>query len=107
MVDDRQCEEEKENGKRGKHGQRNIQAAMELLPCTAAGALHKMLLVVLPHLRRDPGNVVTPASQNLANEGINTLAHTKRLKPDGLQWFCLRSQHHSIAKQRLTGTQGP
>src|SRR5215469_18554167 len=78
---------------------------MDFLVAAAVFAVFEMMLVVLAHLRRKAGNVVTPASQNLANEGINTLAHTKWLKPDGLQRLCLRCKHHPVSKQRLTRPQ--
>jgi hypothetical protein len=90
---------------RSQHNERYVDNSMDFLPAAAVLAVREVMLVVLAHLRREAGNVVTPASQNLANEGINTLAHTKWLQPDGLQRFRLRSQHHSIAKQRLAGTQ--
>jgi hypothetical protein len=39
-----------------------------------------MLFVVATHLWREAGNIVPPACQNLADDGINTLAHNEMIK---------------------------
>jgi hypothetical protein len=70
VVENGQREEEKEHRQRGQHGQRYIQAAMEALPGAAVRALGKMMLVVLAHLRRDPGNVIPPACKDSASDSV-------------------------------------
>ena len=64
VIEDRQRKEEKEDRQRGQYRQRYIQAAVKLLPRAAMGTFGKMLLVVLAHLRCDPGDVISPACQD-------------------------------------------
>src|SRR5215470_20229659 len=105
MPDDSKRKQKHSCGNRSQHNQGDIDDSMDFLPATAVLALGEVVLVVFAHLGRDAGDVVPPASQNLANEGINTLAHTKWLEPDGLQWFRLRCKHHPVSKQRLARPQ--
>jgi len=53
---------------------------MDLLPAAATFALRKVALVVAAHLRRQAGNVVSPARQNLAYNWINALLTHKGLQ---------------------------
>src|ERR1700730_11167217 len=46
---------------------------MHALPAAATLTGGQMLLVVAAHLRRQARNIVTPACQDLAYDGINTL----------------------------------
>src|ERR1700674_2679720 len=46
---------------------------MRALPAAATLTAGQMLFVVATHLRRQARNIVTPARQDLAYDGINTL----------------------------------
>src|ERR1039458_1239581 len=70
VLENRQREEEEKDRRRGENGKRYIQAAVELLPRAAMGAFGKMLLVVLAHLRRDPGDVISPTCQDGACDSV-------------------------------------
>ena len=48
---------------------------MQTLAAAAVLAGCKVLLVVATHLWRQAGNVIAPARQDLAYDGINTLTH--------------------------------
>lgn len=43
---------------------------MKLQPCATMTAIGKVLFIVPAHLRRDPGDVISPASQNGAYDVI-------------------------------------
>ena len=61
--------------KRSQSDQREIDIAVQMLPGTAVSAAVEVVFVVFAHLGRKAGDVVTPASQNFSNNGINALAH--------------------------------
>ena len=69
-------------GNRGQDDQRNINGAMQALPLAAVFAGSEVLFVAGAHLRRDAGNIVAPAGQNLAYDRINAFTHSL-LQPDG------------------------
>ena len=89
---------------------------MQTLPAAAMLAGREVLLVVATHLRRQPGNVVAPARQDLAHDGINTLSPMNyfcpryrflltqmlpsqiKSEPDWLYRFRLCRQHHTVKK---------
>src|SRR5262249_2914052 len=50
---------------------------MDALPGTAAFTGGEVVFVVATHFRRKTGDVIPPAGQNLADDGINALAHTR------------------------------
>ena len=60
MVEDSQGKEEDGDGHRCQPNQGDIDGAVKSLTRTAFTALGQVLLVVRPHLRRDPGNVIPP-----------------------------------------------
>src|SRR5208337_4119962 len=75
---------------------------MQTLAAAAVLAGRKMVLVVPTHLRREPGNIIAPAGQNLAYDGINTVTHmhySTDSEPDWLHRFSLRGQHDTIMQQ--------
>src|ERR1022692_1758825 len=77
---------------------------MQTLPPTAVLAGREVLFVVATHLRREPGNVIAPAGQDLAYNGINALTHIPAdlgtySEPDRLHRFSLSGQHHAIVQQ--------
>jgi hypothetical protein len=97
VLENRQREEEEEDRQRGQNGQRHIQAAVELLPGAAVGAFGKMLLVVLAHLRGDPGDVISPACQDGAYDSVCALGSCHKIK-DSLCKGCV----HRHVPARLT-----
>src|SRR5579871_3182019 len=74
VLQNRECEQEEYGGKRKQDGECCIETAVKLQPRTAARTLRKMLLVVFPHLRRDAGDIVAPASQNGAYHAVSALS---------------------------------
>ena len=58
---------------RGQRNQSYINRAMDALPPSAPFAFRKMAFVVAAHLRRQAGNVIPPARQNLPYNRINAL----------------------------------
>jgi hypothetical protein len=58
---------------RGQRDQPYIDYAVNFLAGEAVWALREMAFVVFAHLRRQSGNIVSPARQNLADDGINAL----------------------------------
>jgi hypothetical protein len=50
-----------------------VNDAVDFLAGAAGFTLHKMAFIIFAHLRRQAGNVVTPARQNLAHNGIDAL----------------------------------
>src|SRR5579859_2559119 len=59
-------------GDAGHDHQAQINGAMQELAATAMGALGKVLLIVTAHLRREAGNVVTPAGENISYYFVST-----------------------------------
>src|SRR5467141_2309605 len=106
VPDDSERQQKDGRRERSQHNQRYVNDPVDFLAAAAVFAAREVIFVVLAHLGRQAGDVIAPAGQNLAYEGVDTLAHTKWLQPDGLQWFELRSQHHAVVEQRLTGPQG-
>ena len=95
-------EREKKNGCRGggKHDQGHINDAVKFLPVAAMLALLEVLLVVATHFRRQAGNIVPPAGQNLSDEWIYAQLTHKELQSERLKNCRLRSQHHAVEQQR-------
>ncbi len=89
VVKNGQREEEEEDGQRSEHGQRYVQAAVELLPGAAVGALGEVMLIVLAHLRRDAGNVISPACQDGACDSVCASGNCHKVK-DSLCKGCVR-----------------
>src|SRR5579864_9568606 len=78
MPDHAKSQQKDARRDRGQNDQSHIDNAVDLLAAAATFTAGKMILVVATHLRRQAGNVVTPARQNLAYDGINTLlTHTE------------------------------
>jgi len=72
---------------------------MEALPRAAIIAGREVALVVATHLGRDAGDVIPPASQNLADHWVNACAH--KLQTDALGRRILSGQHQPVLQQRL------
>src|SRR5208337_3859798 len=73
VIENQQCEEEKEDCQRSQNRQSYIQAAVELLTREAVGTFGEMLLIVFAHLRINPGYVITPARQDATCDSVCTL----------------------------------
>jgi hypothetical protein len=80
VMKDSQSEQEEEDSQRGEHGERDIQAAVEFLAGAAVGALGKMMLIVLTHIRGDPRDVIPPACQDGAYDNVRTLGSCHKRK---------------------------
>jgi len=77
VADDSEGKKKNGGGNRSQSDQSNVDDAVDLLARTAAVAGGEVAFVVFAHLRRQAGDVVTPARQNLPYNGINTLlTHT-------------------------------
>jgi hypothetical protein len=70
VLKHRQGEQEKQHRQRGQHSERYIQATVELQPPAAMRAIGEVLFVIPAHLRRDPGDVISPARQDGAYDVI-------------------------------------
>jgi hypothetical protein len=57
----------------------------------------KVVFVVAAHLRRETGNIISPASEDFPHYGINALTH-KKLKADSFCGRTLRRQHDPIVQ---------
>jgi hypothetical protein len=73
VADDAEGEQKNSARNRGERDQADVDDAVHLLAPIAAAAGGKVTLIVATHLRRETRNVVTPARQDLADNGINTL----------------------------------
>src|ERR1700750_2565624 len=58
------------NRKRTDRNQQNIDGPCDALTAAATSTLGEMLLIVGPHSRRDTGDVITPAGQNISPDLI-------------------------------------
>ena len=85
VTDHTECQEEYTRGNRSQHDQRDIDDAVHFLTAAAVLTSRKVVFVVLAHFRRETGNVVPPAGQNLAHDRVDALAHTQVLQANGLQ----------------------
>ena len=65
-------DEEECGGNCGNSDEPYVNRAMETLARAAVNAFGEVLLVVAAHLRRDAGDVVSPACQDIAYYLINT-----------------------------------
>jgi hypothetical protein len=82
---------------------------VNFLAITAGLAGAKVIFGVTTHLRRQPGNVISPARQDLPYDWINALlTHgglrnqpntLSPLQPNRLQCFGLGRQNHAIREQ--------
>lgn len=98
-MDDAECQQEYpcRNGRENDQG--DVYRAMQLPPRAAAFADGKVGFVVAAHLGRKTGNVVTPASQNLADYRVNANAH--KLQANTLGRRVLRGEHQPVLQQSL------
>src|SRR5438270_5365720 len=72
---------------------------MDALAGAAVVASGEMTLVVATHPGRDAGDVITPASKNFADYGVNACAH--KLQTDALGGPILCGEHQPVLQQRL------
>ena len=105
MADHAKSQQKDRSRNRCQGNQGKIDSAVKALPVTAMVAAVKVVFVVFAHLRREAGDVVTPARQNFANDGINALTHT-RLQLDRFHRLRLSCQHHPVVQQCLASPQG-
>ena len=71
----------------GNEDERKVDGAMQALFLAAAKTFVKVLLVVGAHVRREAGEVISPAGKNVTDNLVNTdLPHSSFANP-----FCLRS----------------
>src|ERR1035437_2945657 len=96
VIENQQREEEEEERQRGQRRQRYIQAAVKLLSRSAMGTFGKMLLIVLAHLRRDSGNIISPTRQDAAYDSICTSGCCHKCL-DSLCKGCVQPQCFSAA----------
>src|ERR1700719_4556562 len=73
VPDHAKSQQENPRRNRGQRDQSHIDNAMNLLAPAAMFTSRKMVFVVAAHLRRQAGNVIPPARQNLAYDWINAL----------------------------------
>ena len=73
VPDHAKCQQKHRRRNRGQHDQGDVNNTVDFLPAAAVFAGGKVVLVVLAHLGRDAGNIIPPAGQNLAYEGVDTL----------------------------------
>jgi len=92
VLHDRERKQKEHRRQRGQHGQRHIERTMELLPRPAMRAFLEVLLVVLAHLRRNAGNVISPARQNVAYDSISAMGSCHK-EFDSLFLDLLHSPH--------------
>ena len=104
-MDDSKGEKEHARRDRRQHDQPNVNSPMQPLARSAALALGKVLLVIAAHFWRQAGNVIAPASQNLAYNWINALAHIG-LQTDAFCGRVLRRQRNPVAQQGAPQSQG-
>jgi hypothetical protein len=90
---------------RSQRNQRNVDGAMQVLTRAATSASHEVVLVVATHFKRNAGNIVAPARQDLADNGINAFTHSP-LQPDRFHRLGLCRQQQAIVQQRLLRAQG-
>src|SRR5438552_11531277 len=91
MMDDAEGQQEDAGGNRRQRNQTDINSAMQPLTRTAALTGGKVLFIVAAHLGRKARNIVAPACQNLAYNGINALAHTGYRQMVSVGAFCAAS----------------
>src|SRR5712691_2406055 len=88
---------------RSQSDQAYVDDAVNALPPAAVFALHEVAFVVTTHLHRQPGNVVSPARQNLAYNRIHALLTHKglqrQLQLNWRQYFRLHRHQHPVLKQ--------
>ena len=110
VLQHREGEQEKEHRQGGQHGKGDIEAAMKLQPRAAMTAFREMLFVIPAHLRRYPGDVISPARQDGAYDVIITSgsSHSVSLVSKGdssrlgrgcldrgaEDWFCISMLRH-------------
>jgi hypothetical protein len=70
VLENRKGEQEEENRRRGQHSKGDVQAAVKLQPGAAVTAVAEVLFVIPAHLRRNPGDVISPARQDGAYDVI-------------------------------------
>src|SRR5438445_13022739 len=104
MPDDAESEQKDAGGKGCQRDEAYIDHAMNLLAAAAVFTRGEMAFVVAAHFRRQAGNIVAPARQNLANDWINALLTPgvrrigPRLQPNRLHRLGLRRQKHAVLK---------
>src|SRR4051794_31641340 len=67
-----ETEREEHCGRAGEHDQADVNAAMEALARAAPLARDEVVLVIGAHIGRNAGNIVAPAGENAAYNGIVT-----------------------------------
>ncbi len=90
VLESREGEQEEQDRQRCQHSKRNVKTAVELQPRAAMAAVGEVLFVIPAHLRRNPGDVISPASQDGAYDVIITsgsshsfVTHSKKLDFQG------------------------
>ena len=71
-VNDDGCEQESEDGKGADAEQEHVNGAGEALATAAVAALEEMSIVISAHGGREAGDIEAPASEDAADDGVDT-----------------------------------
>ena len=91
-VQDRRGQEEGEDGERGDGDEEHVDGAREVLAAPAVSAVGEVLVVVGAHCGRQAGDVVAPAGENVADEGIRAMEERDATR-SGTRW---ERFHHGV-----------
>src|SRR6202041_3338136 len=86
VMNDRKGQQEDEDRQSAQADENYVYGAMHTLSCAAVTAGGQMLFVIGAHLRRDAGNVITPARKYVPDDSIGASAH--RSGPHSLPTPC-------------------
>lgn len=75
VVDDSKRQQKYSRGNRSENNQSHIDCAMNLLVGAAVRTLGEMRFIVSTHFRRNTGNVISPARQDLSYDRVNAFIH--------------------------------